>query len=340
VKHEPRKSPLPSEAFRRASERQKRGPEPEPTPDPQPKPTAQPSVEDPPPTVSLIAELEQFLRRFVLLPEAGYLPVAVWIIGTHVSLKFDCFAYLAILSPAKRCGKTRLLELIELFSERPWRGTAPSAAALFRMMANAPTLLLDENEALNQKNPSESSQAILAILNAGHRKGATIPRCDGPSHALKFFPVYGPKAFAAIGKLPDVLMDRSIIIPMQRRAQDQKLERFRSTRAPKEAKPIRDRLAQFCKSHEAAINDAYQRWLDKDLDYLGDRDADLWIPLFALCELTAPDRVEDLKKNAQQLCNDKAEEDLEESLALTLLRDIRGYGPSTKRSSQIKHWKV
>ena len=117
-----------------------------------------------------------------------------------------------------------------MLAVKPWRGTAPTPAALYRMMADSPTLLLDEVEALNSQTKSESAQAIHAILNAGHRKGATIPRCDGPKHELKHFPVYGPKAFAAIGRLPDTLTDRSIVITMQRRTKDQKVERFLTAR--------------------------------------------------------------------------------------------------------------
>ena len=110
-----------------------------------------------------------------------------------------------------------MLEVLELVCARVWRGAAPTPAALYRMMTNCPTLLLDEVEMLRGKNVSETQQAVLAVLNAGHRAGATVPRCAGKDNHLEFFPVYGPKAFAAIGKLPDTLGDRSICIAMQRR---------------------------------------------------------------------------------------------------------------------------
>jgi hypothetical protein len=84
-----------------------------------------------------------------------------------------------------------------------------------------PHVVSDEVEAFNAKNKSEAAQAILAVLNAGHRKGATVPRCEGPKHELRHFPVYGPKVFAAIGRLPDTVTDRSILINMQRRTKAQ-----------------------------------------------------------------------------------------------------------------------
>jgi Protein of unknown function (DUF3631) len=275
----------------------------------------------------MVADIERFIRRFVVLPDAAYLPSAIWVIGTYSVQHFDCFPYIALLSPAKRCGKTRLLEVLETFVYRPWRGTAPTPAALYRMMTEGPTLLLDEVEALNSKNRSESSQAILAILNAGHRKGATIPRCDGPNHELKLFAVYGPKAFAAIGRLPDTLTDRSIVVTMQRRTRTQKVERFLAARATAEAKPIRNGVASFAKAYQSAIGQAYGRLLGIDLEFLSDRDADLWIPLFAVCAVSAPDRVEELKGCAVTLSGAKAGDDANDSRPLRLLADIKAAWP-------------
>ena len=276
---------------------------------------------------NLVNEVEKFIRRFVVLPEAAYLPLAIWAISTHIARHFDCFPYVALLSPAKRCGKTRLLEVLETVVARPWRGTAPTPAALYRMMTEAPTLLLDEVEALNSKNKSESAHAILAILNAGHRKGATIPRCDGPKHELKHFAVYGPKAFAAIGRLPDTLTDRSIVIAMQRRTKGQKVERFLTARASAEAKPLSEGSATFATAYQDVIERAYRHLLDTDLEFLGDRDADLWIPLFAVCSVSAPDRMTELKRCAVTLSAAKAGDDAGDSLALELLADIKAVWP-------------
>ena len=188
-------------------------------------------------------------RRFVILPDAAYLPLATWVLTTYVSQAFDAFPYIALVSPTKRCGKTRVLELLELLCANPWRGTSLTSAALYRMMAGSPTLLLDEVEALRGKQVSEVSQAILAVLNAGHRKGATVPRCDGPRNEVKHFPVFGPKAFAAIGGLPGTLADRSICITMQRKTASQTVARFLFSKCRSEAEPIRA-LVQVRSMHQ------------------------------------------------------------------------------------------
>jgi hypothetical protein len=298
---------------------------------PEPAPgMAEPSTSETPTGPQLVEEVEQFIRKYVVLPGAAYLPATIWIIATHAARQFDCFPYLAVLSPAKRCGKTRLFEVMEPLAYNSWFGTAPSPAALYRMMAEAPTLLLDEVEIFNVKNKSESAQALLAILNAGHRKGATVPRCDGPKHELRLFPVYGPKAFAAIGRLPDTLADRSLIIGMQRKTKKQKTAPFRMRRAKAEAKPIQDAAAEFARAHQDSIGQTYHHLADADLGFLGDRDADLWSPLFAICAVGAPDRVEELKKCALALSGTKASTDVDDSLPIKLLDDIRRVWPKQK----------
>ncbi|MGA7239443.1 MAG: DUF3631 domain-containing protein [Bryobacteraceae bacterium] len=276
---------------------------------------------------TLVEETEQYIRRYVILPEHAYLPVTLWVIATHAVQQFDCYPYIAAVSAVKRSGKTRLAEVLEVLARRPWRGTAPSPAALYRMLEGAPTLLLDEVEALNSKNKSETALILLAVLNAGHRKGATIPRCDGPRQEVRQFPVYGPKFFAAIGRLPDTLLDRSIVVHMKRRARSQPVERFRMARATAEAKPIHDRMAQFAQTHTVDIERAYQEVLDIDLKFLNDRDADLWTPLFTLCSILTPERRADLQRCAIVLSKAKAGDDTDDSWALTLLKDIKAVWP-------------
>jgi hypothetical protein len=56
---------------------------------------------------------------------------------------------------------------------------------------------------------------------------------------------------------------------------------------------------------------------------VSDRDADLWTPLFVICSITAPARVEELKACAITLSGSKADEDTEGSYSLKLLADIR-----------------
>jgi Protein of unknown function (DUF3631) len=281
---------------------------------------------DIPPRPNVIAEVERFIRRYAILPEMAYLPLATWTVAAYAPEAFDAFPYIALISPAKRCGKTRVLELLEALIVRAWRGTSPTSAALYRMMAETPTLLLDEVEALRGKQVSEVSQAILAVLNAGHRKGATVPRCDGPNNEVKHFPVYGPKAFAAIGGLPDTLADRSLCITMQRKTAKQIVARFLQSKSRVEAAPIRELLAAWTQENQTDVRAAYEGM--GDLIFLTDRDADLWMPLFAVCAVAAPERIDELAQCAKALTKTKAADDVEDSLPLKLLADVRNFWPA------------
>jgi hypothetical protein len=274
----------------------------------------------------VIANTESFIRRFCILPDPAYLPMATWTVATHLPDAFDTFPYIALLSPAKRCGKTRVLEVLELLTSKAWHGTSATSAALFRMMENVPTLLLDEVEALGNSKPSEGAQAVLAVLNAGHRKGATIPRCDGPEHKVRHFPVYGPKAFAAIGTLPDTLADRCIHVTMQRKTPSQTVDRYLQRRAKADAEPIRECLVEWAESYQESVRRAYESIAD--LKFLSDRDADLWMPLFGVCTVGAPERLGELQRCAVALSGAKAAGDVEDSLPLKLLADVQKVWPT------------
>jgi hypothetical protein len=127
---------------------------------------------------------------------------------------------LALLSPEPGSGKTRTLEVLEDLVPAPMHVLSASTAAIFRTIeVEQPTLLLDEVDAIfGRRGKDDNNEDLRALLNAGHRIGATIPRCVGPSHEVRRFPVYAAVALAGLGDLPDTLMTRSVVIRMRRRA--------------------------------------------------------------------------------------------------------------------------
>jgi len=270
---------------------------------------------------AVLASVENFITRYVILPEAACLPIALWAAGTHLFESFDTFPYLCLLSPQKRCGKTRLQEVLELLCARPWRGTSPTEAALFRYIeTRKPTLLLDEVESLGKKNRSERDEAVSAVLNCGYRRGATVPRCVGGGHEIQVFNVYCPKSFAAIGRLGDTLLDRSIVVRMQRKSADENAERFIFARAKSEAEPIRKAVESLAKRLAGDVSNLYAKLPDIGLP--SDRDSELFAPLFALCGVLAPDRAGEFEGCARTLCVQKSSDDAEDTLPLKLIEGV------------------
>lgn len=114
----------------------------------------------------LIERLRQFLRRFIFFrDERTYTLIATWIMGTYVYVLFRYYGYLLLHSPAKRCGKTLLEEII---SKLAFNATAifahPTTAQLYRGPArDRGVQLLDEIDRL--RNNKELFGELSTVLN-------------------------------------------------------------------------------------------------------------------------------------------------------------------------------
>jgi Protein of unknown function (DUF3631) len=278
---------------------------------------------------ALVRDVEGFLRRFVVLPAHTVLPLAVWVLATFTFESFDAFPYLVITSPTKRCGKTRLLECLELLAHEARRAANPSEAALFRVIEKyRPTLLLDEAETLNGKG--ERAEYLRALLNAGNRRNASVPRCvgQGTNQDVQEFSIYCPKIVAGIGRFPETVTDRAICVSMQRRKDSEVVSRFLYRSAAPEGKALSERSERFVSQRTSEIKTAYE---SADLPFLPDRDAEAWQPLFAILAVSDSRRLAELKKCAENLTQSKASNAEDDSLAQRLLMDLRTVWPETER---------
>jgi Protein of unknown function (DUF3631) len=233
----------------------------------------------------ILNDVREFIRRFVVLDNAQADAVTLWVAHTHVFEAFGCTPYLAISSPEKRSGKTRLLEVLELLVREPVATANISDAALFRVIEKRkPTLLIDEVDAIFGKKAREREE-LRGMINAGYRRGATTHRMGGKNNTtLQTFSVYCPKAFAGIGDcLPDTILDRAISIGLKRRTRDKSVERFRLREVEPKGHSLRDRLADWLEPQHDYL--AEQRpTLPTELD---DRAQDVWEPLLAVAELAS-----------------------------------------------------
>jgi hypothetical protein len=281
---------------------------------------------------ALLRDLESFLVRYVVLPTKTALPLALWTIATYLFESFDAFPYLAVSSPVPQCGKTRLLETLELVVSNPRRASNISEAALFRVIEKSkPTLMLDEAETL--KGKSERAEYLRQILNAGNRQGAVATRCigQGASFDVKDFSVFCPKVVCGIGNFPPTIADRSICVPMQRRdTKRDRLERFSQRftgTAANEGASLQGRARAFASEKHGEIEVLYGKTA---LEFLGDRDADSWAPLFAILSVADPERLAELRVCAESSTGAKVAEAADESLSLRLLYDLRDVWPESE----------
>lgn len=122
------------------------------------------------------------------------------------------------------------------------------------------------------------------VLNAGHRRGGKIFRCEGDSHEIRGFSVFGPVVLCGIGALPGTLQDRSITIRLERAKPGEIQQRFDSRHTDYE-RELCSKLARWCADNRARL-EACDPKMPKDAF---DRLADKWRPLFAIAEILGGD---------------------------------------------------
>ncbi len=191
---------------------------------------------------------------------------------------------------------------------------------LFRKIeADCPTLLLDEVDTIFSNGKDDGKESLRALLNAGFERRAKIPRCVRQNHELREFAVFCPKALAGIGRLPDTVSDRCISIRLVRRAQTEKVERFRRREAEAIASPMREALALWAQSEGTLSRLRSARPVLPE--QLGDRQADICEPLLAIADFAGGEWPEKARLALTALCGGEVEED--DSLGVKLLRAIR-----------------
>jgi hypothetical protein len=246
---------------------------------------------------ALLTDLCKFFLRFaVFRGKRIALLLATWTLGTYCYRAFRVFAYLALRSPDKRCGKSRVLDLLSLlaFNASP-RVVHPTEAQLFRgPLRNGGTLLLDEVESL-AKADRDNYAGLLSVLNSGFESGGSVSRLEkngaGNFHEVSF-ETYCPRAIAGINKTADTLEDRSIMIMMQRKLSRETTERFSPSRLEAEAQTLRDRCYIWALTHAADLAETYDKAdrLFPILDSLDDRARDLWEPLVSITAVADVER--------------------------------------------------
>ena len=206
-----------------------------------------------------------------------------------------------------------MLKLVATLSSRSLPASNISPAALFRTIERyQPTLLLDEAETFLKDN-----EDLRGIINAGHtRATAQVIRTVGEKHEPRIFSTWCAKLVALIGRLPDTLMDRSIIIRMRRRTPSEQVERLRDDRLKKICLSHKRQLVRWATDHEETLKQA-----DPEVPLeLNDRAADNWRSLLAIADAIGG-HWPTLARNAAKVISGEEPED--DTFGIQLLSHIR-----------------
>jgi hypothetical protein len=183
------------------------------------------------------AEVARFLGAYIALPDRLLLLIGAWVVAAHLADLWDRFPHLFISSPEKECGKTRLLELLEMVCPGAEIFLSASKAAVISYCTversdeekaatgQMATMILDEAQFLDR----HGAEDLRDLLCGCFEQGSKSSKMGGKDWSvLKKHNVYGPKVLAKIGKLQDAtLASRCLLVSMKRKTVKDKIARYR-----------------------------------------------------------------------------------------------------------------
>jgi hypothetical protein len=266
--------------------------------------------EDPVDLSDIAAEVEDLLCRHLVLPPHGGLAMAMWAAAAYVQNSFRIFPELLINSPTKRCGKSTALEIMAAVAPRALVASNISPAAIYRVIeAVRPTLMIDEIDSFLRDNDE-----MRGIVNSAHtRATARVIRCDGDNNEVKPFSTWTPLVLAGIGDVADTVMDRAIVITLQRKGPGGKVTSIPIDLAERML-PLRRKLFRWAEDNGQAIKMANPLLPDHE----NDRALNNWMPLFALAERMGGDWLERIR-----IAFGEMESEQDDDIKTKLLGDIR-----------------
>lgn len=273
----------------------------------------------------VLDDLSAFVARYIRFSTDHQLVgVVLWAAHTHLAHRLRTTPYLHLTSPEPESGKSQLLDVLEMVVFNPWVVVMPSPAVLYRKIDKAQedgglTLLLDEVDPIFRRGGDDAAEALRAVLNSGYQKGRMVPRCVGPSQKLVDFAVYGPKALAGLGAVPDTIASRSIRIAMKRRKPSEKVEPLFPDEITGESEGLRSELEKRVTN----LDLGYLRAVRRELLALGlgDRAADGWSSLVAIADAAGGVWPKWARASAAALSQRSTPDSA--SLGLQLLADVR-----------------
>ena len=230
------------------------------------------------------------ITRYLVTDIHVAVTMVLWALTSYFSDSIRVSPLLAFVSPTKRCGKTTALGLLKSLVCRPYAASNLTAATLYRLPKRKPTLLADEIEQYIR------SAGLAAIINGGHtRDAASILRVEN-KRAESFNTFFHKAIFGIKPDMAGPMADRSIILWLQRKDDNEIVERHIVSSNDVFA-PVRACFAQL--AHLYADN---VRHAERTPVKLGnDRAEDNWEPLFAVATLLGENWVEYAKRAAKHI---------------------------------------
>jgi putative DNA primase/helicase len=260
---------------------------------------------------ALLDAIAKAIGDYVIMPEHSRNAATLWVVHSYLLDRGLVSPRLAIRSPTKRCGKTTLLDVLGCLVLRPLPTASVTPAAIFRVVeAYRPAVLVDEADTFLRDNDE-----LRGVINSGHRRGGSVLRTVGDDHEPRAFSTYSACAIALIGKLPDTLHDRSVVIDLKRRLPSEEVKSFRPDRVD-HLNVLARQISRWAQDHAATVAAS-----DPEMPAgIYNREADNWRPLLAVANAAGGEWPVRARK---AIAESHAAEDDEGSRLELLLGDIR-----------------
>ena len=268
----------------------------------------------------LLGELRAMLTRYVVFPSPQAADaVALWVAASHAQPAWEHAPRLAVVSPLKRCGKSRLLDVVAETCHGPLITVNATIAAVVRSIGeDPPTLLVDEADTLwGTRKQADSNEDLRGLLNAGHQRNRPMLRWDVTTRTAEQLGTFAMAMLASIGELPDTIMDRAVVVRMRRRAPGERVDPYRTRRDAPPLNELRDRLSGWAREH---LRDLHHATPQMPLE---DRAADTWEPLIAIADLAGGDWPARARTAATTMTAAEAQHEEDTSASVRLLGDLR-----------------
>jgi len=234
----------------------------------------------------LLDAVRSAVLRFVVLPSAAAADaVVLWIAASHTQMCWACAPRLVIRAPEKRCGKSRLLDLIEALCWQALITVNASPSAIYRSIGtdDPPTLLIDEADTIFGPKAGDSHEDLRGLLNAGHQRNRPALRYNAATQSVEKIATFAMAALAGIGAMPDTIEDRAVVVRMRRRGPGETVHPFRYRRDRPQLAALAQNLHTWARDHHEELEAATP---DMPLE---DRAADTWEPLIAVADVAGGD---------------------------------------------------
>ncbi|MGW5376228.1 DUF3631 domain-containing protein [Nocardia sp. NPDC003999] len=271
---------------------------------------------------ALLDDVRAAFRKFCVFPSAhAEVAVVLWTVTTHLTPCFEYAPRLVARSPEKRSGKSRLLEVCDPLVYEPLRAVNATVAYIFRSLDAdpPPTLLFDEVDTIfGSKKVAEQNEDLRGLLNAGFQRGLPFGRTVGPNHLPMTFETFAMAALAGIGRMPDTIEDRAVVVVMRRRKPSETVAPYRTRRDRPPLEKLRMRIAEWA----AGVSESLLGYEPENLG-VEDRAADVWEPLVSVADMAGGEWPRMARRAAKVMVEEAGADDEASSSNVQLLADIR-----------------